>query len=196
MTPPTQLLAGLAFRLGGALAFADDTSQAQQRLTGSPSTRSALNANARSFAIGALREDPIDGFSLAERHTEQNKVELLQSAAPGRFWLKSETAVTFTFEKAEPLFSFPSDWHVLTFQIDGSEVEFKFAPISRQKKRYKLEAPLEFAGRFQLGGAVPPGGYSPSRGSGIFDDGPLDDFGDLLGDEDDAGDADAGGASA
>lgn len=197
VTPPTHLLAGLAIRLGTALAFADDTSQAQLRLIGSPSTRTALNANARSYAIGALRKEPIDGFRLAEQHTELNKVELLQDAAPMRFWLKSETAVNFTFEKAEPLFSFPSDWHVLTFHIDGGEAEFKFAPISRQEnKRYKLEGSLAFVGRFLLGGSVPPGGYPPSRASGIFDDGPLDDFGDIFGDDDDAEDGDAGEASA
>lgn len=187
MTPPTHLLAGLAARLGSALAFADDTSQAQLRLLGWPSTRTALNANARSYAIGALRNDPIDGYRLAERHTELNKVELRHADAPTRFWLKSETAVNFTFEKAEPLFTFPSDWHVLTFYIDGGQVEFKYSPISRLKNsRYKLECPLTFVGRFPLGGAVPPGGYPSSRATGIFDAGPPDDFGDLFAEGDDA----------
>lgn len=200
MTPPTDLLARLASHLGSALAFADDASQAQNRLVGSHSTRAALNANARSYAIGALRRTPIEGYRLAEQHTELNKVELRQIESATRFWLKSETAVNFTFEKAEPLFTFPSDWHVLTFHIDCSEVDFKCAAISRLKnKRYKLESALEFQGRFPLGGVVPPGGYPPSRATGIFEDGSPDDFRDLFDEKDDAEQEDgndAGEASA
>ncbi len=194
MAPHPDLLAGLAAHLGQALAFADDTAERQRVTIDSPSTRSALNANARSFVIGALRRRPIAGHQLLERHTDLNKVVVQDAASKIRYWLKSETAVKFTFERpADRLFTIPSDSEVLTFAIDGNEVEFRHAPITRlRNKKYKLETDLRFAGRFPLGGLIPPGGSPSAWAIGTFDSGPDDSFDDVFGDEQD-GDEEQGG---
>lgn len=184
VTPQPHLLRGLAAHMGSALAFADDRSERQLRTVGSAATSATLNAVARSYMIGALRDAPIAKYRLAERHTDLNKVVMVHVDSKTRFWLKSETAVRFTFAQGEPLFTYPSGIHVLTFTVLLSEVEFQHAPISRLKsKRYKLESPLVPLGRYPLGGSVPPGGYPSSRTDSIFDAGPDDDYDDLFDEE-------------
>lgn len=187
------MLRSLGIRLGQGLAFADDVSERQLRTIGSPSTRTALVANARSFIIGAIRKSPLPGAELIEHHTALNKVLLVDSPSRQHFWLKSEAAVAFTFLKpGDQLFPYPSSIDVLTFTVLATEVEFRHAPITIVRKRlYRLEAELESLGRFPLGGVIPPGGYPTERASGIFDAGHTDSFEDLFDDGEQGGEASA-----
>lgn len=193
MAPDPHLLASLAANLGTALAFADDVSERQLQVAKHGSTSAAVNANARSCLIGLLRDEPLAHHRLLEDHTDLNKIVVQRVESKTRYWMKSAAAVAFTFEQATPLFSFPSDLHVLTFGLFGDEVEFQYAPISRSMgkrfKRYKLESTLAELGRYPLGGAVPPGGYPTDRVTGIFDGGVEDTYDDLFPGSDEEGSA-------
>lgn len=184
MSPEPHFLAALASDLGTALAFADDVSELQLRVSKHGSTPAAVSANARSCLIGLLRNEPLRGHRLLEDHTNLNKIVVERAESKTRYWMKSAAAVAFTFEDATPLFDFPSDLHVLTFELFGSEVEFQYAPISRSTgkrfKRYKLESALTNLGRYPLGGTIPPGGYPTDRVTGIFESGVEDTYDDLF----------------
>lgn len=184
MPPNPHLLAALASNLGTALAFADDVAERQLQVTKFRSTSAAANGNARSCLIGLLRVGSLGPYSLLEEHTDLNKIVVQHLESRTRYWLKSAAAVAFSFERATPLICFPSDLHVLTFELLGDEVGFRSAPISRMMgkpfKRYKLEAELAELGQYRLGGSVPPGGYPTGRVAGIFDSGAEDLYDDLF----------------